>query len=260
MAKNIVLASGILDLSPIDRGEYFRGVARHLRRVFPGIHVLSPTTPPLGTVAHRADLLAGQIANARAAGTLDPSQPVHILAHSMGGLDARFLVAKNLRGLKASIASLTTIATPHNGSPVASLLDRGNSLEIVPPLFGLHGRILDDLRANLNAVHDLSEPVARAFNEACPDDPAVRYFEVAGIGRKGAFHTSAFFLPTFVYVIARAGRNDGVVPFESATRGREPIAQWPGDHADLIGQNLDGGGPVFDHLEAYADLVHRLAS
>jgi triacylglycerol lipase len=258
VARNIVLASGILDFSSI-RGEYFRGVAGHLRNEFPGLHVFSPPSPPLGSLEHRAERLAEQVAAAFAAGTLDPARPVHILAHSMGGLDARFLVAKNLRDLRARIASLTTIATPHLGSPVASVLDRGNALEVLPPLFGLHGRILDDLKDNLNAVHDLSEPAARAFNKDCPDDPGVRYFEVAGIGRKGAFHTSAFFLPTFLFVIAKAGRNDGVVPFESATRGREPVAQWPGDHADLIGLNLDGGGPVFDHLAAYADLVRRLS-
>lgn len=260
MAKNVILVPGILGFERIKHLEYFNGVAAHLRSKLPGLHVLAADTVPLGTVEHRSERLAEQIVGATAAGTLDGSQPFHILAHSMGGLDARRLVAKNLRGLRPQIATITSIGTPHLGSPVASILNRGNPLEVLPPLLGLQGEILDDLRAHANAVHDLSEEAANAFNAECPDQPGIRYFEVAGVGRNGVFHTSAFFALTFLFVSARGGRNDGVVPFASATRGRAPIAQWRGDHADLIGHNLDrpGGAPVFRHLQAYERLVRRL--
>lgn len=261
MARNIVLVPGILGFERIKNLEYFNGVAAHLRKKFPGIHVLSTDTVPLGTVEHRSERFAKQIVEAAAAGAFDNSQPLHILAHSMGGLDARFLAAKNLRGLRPRIATITSIGTPHLGAPVASILDQGNPLEILPPLLGLQGEVLDDLRAHANAVHDLSEDVAKAFNAECPDQPGIQYFEVAGIGRKGLFHTSAFFALTFLFVSARKGRNDGIVPFSSAAgRGRPPIAQWRGDHADLIGHNLDrpGSAPVFRHLPAYESLVRRL--
>ncbi|HKV09939.1 MAG TPA: hypothetical protein VJ725_17500 [Thermoanaerobaculia bacterium] len=262
MARNIVLVPGVLGFERIKNLEYFNGVAAHLRNRFPGIRVFPANTVPLGTVALRAETLADQIVAAMSRGALDGSRPLHILAHSMGGLDARFLAAKNLRGLKPRIATITSIGTPHLGSPVASLLNQGNPLDILPPLLGLHGQVLDDLRANANAVHDLSEEAAHIFNAQCPDQPGIGYFEVVGIGREGFLQTSAFFLPTFLFVNARRGRNDGIVPFSSATRGRVPIAQWQGDHADLIGHNLDRplGLPVVQLLQAYDSLVRRLPS
>src|SRR6202163_260619 len=53
-----------------------------------------------------------------------PEGAIHIIAHSMGGLDSRTLIARNLHGLSVPgrIASLTTLSTPHRGSPVADLL------------------------------------------------------------------------------------------------------------------------------------------
>lgn len=44
---------------------------------------------------------------------------VHILAHSMGGLDARWVIVQD--GMADKIASLTTIATPHRGTTLGDL-------------------------------------------------------------------------------------------------------------------------------------------
>jgi triacylglycerol lipase len=257
---NIVLVPGVLGFNRFNRMEYFNGVPEHLRKTL-GVNVLSTTTAPLGTIEHRAALLAQQILDAK----FDASQPVHILAHSMGGLDARFLVARNVRGVAPRIASITAIGTPHFGSPVATLLDKVNPFTDFPHL-GAHSAFIAELRENTDAVHDLSGAVARRFNEECPDDPRVRYFEVVGVGREGhILPVSALFLPTFAVVSHGAtGKNDGVVPVSSATRNgtRKPIAEWPGDHADLIGHNLDdpdlSGPPVFPYLKGYEELVRRL--
>ena len=45
------------------------------------------------------------------------AERVNLLAHSKGGLDARYLIST--LGMEAQIASLTTISTPHHGSSVA---------------------------------------------------------------------------------------------------------------------------------------------
>jgi triacylglycerol lipase len=42
---------------------------------------------------------------------------VHIIGHSMGGLDARQMIVHE--GMADKVATLTTIGTPHWGSPVA---------------------------------------------------------------------------------------------------------------------------------------------
>jgi triacylglycerol lipase len=266
---NIVLAPGVLGFNQFGRLEYFNGVAPHLRTVFPDVQVLAATTDLLGTVADRAQLLARQIVAALSPTApederLDPSQPIHILAHSMGGLDARLLIFKDLEGLRPRIATLTGIGTPHLGSPVATFLNQGNLFTILPRLPLIGGALVDELqglRARTNAVDDLSEEVASRFDHDHPDDSGVRYFEVVGIGRPGRRPTSMFFKVCF-QALGGQGQSDGVVPLRSATRNftRTPIAEWPGDHADLIGHDLDNpsGPPAFPHLAKYETLVREL--
>jgi triacylglycerol lipase len=258
---NVVLAPGILGFDRFGPVQYFNGVAEDLRRRFPGAHVLPASTRPLGSVEARAHFLAAQIRTALAAGVLHDALPIHLLAHSLGGLDARFVIAR-MPELGRRIASLVCIGTPHLGSPVATLLEHADPLALLGRL-PMARRVVEHLRAHAGALRDLSEPVARAFDAACPDDPRVRYCEVAGTGRSPGPPTAAFFAPTFALLSARAGANDGMVPLASATRGRVPLAQWPGDHAELIGHDLDrpvAAGPRgFSHLDAYAALVRAVA-
>jgi hypothetical protein len=175
----------------------------------------------------------------------------------MGGLDARWLIAHKPLGFNARIATLTALGTPHLGSPVASLLNVADPLTIAALVPGLNNEILQDLSSKANAVNDLSEAGAARIDKACPNDPTIRYFEVIGAGRPG---TSVFFGPLSLYVSTQvAGPNDGVVPLSSATaKGtRHVIAQWPGDHADLIGHNLDDAStdPPFPYLAKYKELI-----
>jgi hypothetical protein len=72
----------------------------------------------LGSVQLRAQELAARI------NQKFPAGEIQIIAHSMGGLDARCMLAQNMLGLAAAgrVISFTTISTPHDGSPVANLL------------------------------------------------------------------------------------------------------------------------------------------
>jgi triacylglycerol lipase len=248
---NIVLVPGLFGFDRLGPVEYFNGVASHLEQTFPGLHVKAATTNPLGTVADRAEILGQQI------GLLFGPEEVHLVAHSMGGLDARFLVSHNL-SVGAQVRTIVTIATPHSGSPVATLLNRDNPLNA---LAGLGNTFIDELRNNLNAINDLSEQGAALLNKECPDVPHIRYLEIAGTGRDGAIPTSLLLAPTYLFVHAKAGTNDGVVPLSSAQRDRPLFASWAGDHIDLVGHDLDGPTPLsvpkFDYLAAYADVIRR---
>ena len=44
--------------------------------------------------------------------------PLHVIAHSMGGLDARYAI-RNVPQVADRVKTLVTIGTPHRGSPVA---------------------------------------------------------------------------------------------------------------------------------------------
>lgn len=113
---NLVLATGFFFPQQVLGVEYFRGLKAHLQA---GGHTAQfPPVPPIGTCESRARVLADAIQQAY------PTGAVHIIAHSMGGLDSRMLIARNLHGLSdpGRIASLTTLSTPHRGTPLADLL------------------------------------------------------------------------------------------------------------------------------------------
>ncbi len=48
------------------------------------------------------------------------AEKVNIIAHSKGGLDAKYMIQQY--GMADRVASLTTLCTPHRGSPVASFV------------------------------------------------------------------------------------------------------------------------------------------
>ena len=88
---NIVLVHGILGFSRAAGVDYFRGVADHFRQQ--GHRVVAPTLDPTHGIAYRGAQLRDQIAAALNSGALDPAQFTHIMAHSMGGLDSRWMLS-----------------------------------------------------------------------------------------------------------------------------------------------------------------------
>ena len=50
------------------------------------------------------------------------AEKVNIIAHSKGGLDAKYMIQK--MDMAKQVASLTTLCTPHKGSPIASFVMR----------------------------------------------------------------------------------------------------------------------------------------
>ena len=259
--KNVALVPGVLGFERIGPVHYFNGVAEDLNATFNGrVRAVAFKTHPLGTVEDRAAYVAEQIT------ATFRDEEVHIFAHSMGGLDARFLVARKISPAASQVKSITAIGTPHNGSPVATLLNRLNLLDGLSPLAALFPRvdsILDELKTKLNALHDLSTEAAVSFNAQCPDQPGVNYHEVVGLSRAASPHTSLPFRLPFGFLQSHGLDSDGVVPVSSATRpGRDPLESWPGDHADLVGHDLDHGATgkpaFFDYLSGYRRLVEKV--
>src|SRR3954466_12517918 len=85
----------------------------------------------------------------------------HIIAHSMGGLDARAMIAR--LGMADKVASLTTIGTPHHGTSFADFkLNRGGEklIETVANAIDFRG------------FGDLTRPACKAFNDEVRDAEA----------------------------------------------------------------------------------------
>ena len=257
---NIVLAHGFLGFKQLLGVEYFNGVSAHLEQQ--GHQVLVTQVDPLGNINERGSQLGQQI-SARFGQPVEPAQKVHIIAHSMGGLDARFCLSpRNPGNIASLVASLTTIGTPHRGSPVADLLHAPARLAHLPELIVRPvKKMVDELTRHFTGLHDLTTENTARFDDDYPDHAGVRYFAVGGQGRLKGRATCELLWLTHALVQFVEGANDGLVSVESAKHG-ETIT-WDADHADDIGHDLDNlptTTPIhFQHLPAYTRLVERLA-
>lgn len=153
-----------------------------------GVEVLITRVPATSSPLDRAKVLEDQIAE-RYMG-----QSVHLIGHSMGGLDCR-LVCHRLHQNefpRFKVLSVTTIATPHRGSSFADhfIETVGKSrmpsvlsmLNMLPNGGGdgkafefLTGLPSDSWRFTAPNRHSKVENV-RKFNENTPDVPGVHYF------------------------------------------------------------------------------------
>lgn len=275
---NIVLAHGILGFKTFLGIRYFNGVKERLETRFQA-EVLVTEVDPVANVEYRGGQLRMKILEALdvtgATPTLDPNQKVHIVAHSMGGLDSRFILSPQTPdNIAERVASLTTIGTPHQGSPVAdlcyALVDGKAALPFIGSLEEQVKEAFEKLirRPLFDGLRDLTTAKAHDFNRDVTDadHQAVRYFCVAGIGRKNPFRkTCGFLLATYGYIKLKTGEdNDGMVPLSSAQRpGWEVLSEpWPADHFEEVGHNIDrgpDGKPTpFDYLGKYEEIVERL--
>ncbi len=252
-------------------GAYFHGVRATLARE--GVEVFDPALPPFGAVEQRARLLARAIdAVLRRTG----AAKVHLVAHSQGGLDARYVV--DVLGFGDRVASIVTISTPHRGTPLADIVDRAPRW-LIRPAFSVLGRQLTaGAGADLGepdidgSLRSLSTKGAAALGARLRDDPRVAAYSIAGIaGRdeEGACQGGAWPAPREedfagsvwpLWLILKLsadgpGTNDGMVPTASMRWGTF-LGCIPADHIDEIGLTRSS---LFDPVELYRRIVGALA-
>ncbi|WP_195763554.1 esterase/lipase family protein [Duganella guangzhouensis] len=228
--------------------DYFNGVKVHLEKS--GIGVMAPTTPPLQAIEDRGKLLAQSLDSL-------PAGRVDIIAHSMGGLDARFVLHR-YPDIAQRITSLTTIGTPHRGSAVADMVRSGtNALYDLAPAF---------LTRQIGALTDLTTARAQAFNEKTPDAGGVHYMNIAGVA---PMNSQQLLLQLAAEIGKLSGANDGVVLRSSALYDKhEHLDDWPVDHFGEIGWASWRGGLSVQasdfypdqHLERYNTLLAKIWS
>ena len=188
---------------------------------------------------------------------------VNIIAHSKGGLDARYAISR--LGMDKFVASLTTINTPHRGCLWAeSLLLRLPSalVRFVAARYdSLFSHLGDSHPDFLAAVNELTASAATVRNDSTPDAPGVLYQSV--MSKMNSWRSAHFPLnAAFLLVKPVEGDNDGLVATSSAYWGRQlPLVTNPrgfgvshGDMIDLFRENING----FDVREFYVSLVASL--
>ncbi|MCF7821262.1 MAG: alpha/beta fold hydrolase [Mariprofundaceae bacterium] len=226
----IVLLHGLFGFSRIIYWDYFNGVQDFYEQR--GFRVITPRVPPASCIEIQAKSLAGQLEG--------ESGPLHLIGHSMGGLYARHFIT-HLDGHE-KVHSLTTLATPHRGSPAADYICRSISFYRL-----------------FNGVHELTTGHMKTFNENTPDSAVVCY-------RSYSCCRPVNELPWSVRDLGRIiqqseGANDAQVSVVSAMWG-EHVRTLHADHFEVIGQNF-WLNPFrqrrrFNHFDLYREIADRI--
>lgn len=187
-------------------------------------------------------------------------EKVNIIAHSKGGLDSRYAIAK--LGIEDYVATLTTVGTPHHGSQVTDLANKlpDNFYRKVADFADRRFKKLGDESPDFyTACHQFNSDYAEKFNEEIKDSEKVYYQSYASV-MKNSF---SFDILGFTWLLlSRYGRNDGLVTEESAKWGnfrgvyesKRIRGISHGDTIDLKREDYKG----YDPREAYVEIVSEL--
>jgi triacylglycerol lipase len=238
----LVLVHGMFGFEAVRVGgqqhQYFRGIRARLEELGNQVHVVR--LPVAAGIRTRAAELARQVQSLGVG-------RVNLVAHSMGGIDARYAISK--LGLQGTVASLTTIGTPHWGTPVA----HGSAL-----LFDQRlplGRLLAGLGADLDGLRELTPARMFEFNRDVPDVHDVLYASYVGIADARKLRISAPLWPSLLLLSGGVGPNDGLVPAVSQRWG-VVIAEIEADHWAQIGWS-NGFDAVAFYERVALDLAKR---
>ena len=234
----VVLAHGLFGFDEVRVGkkkvEYFRGIPGRMRKM--GTKAYVTRVGATASIEARAQELAALIRE------LDEPK-VNVIAHSMGGLDARYALAK--LGLAERVASLTTIGTPHRGTPLGDL-----GAKAIAGRFGVKA-VAGSVGIRLEGIDDAATERMRSFNEGVLDTRGVAYASyVSAVPGVTALHP--MLVPGWLYVSGAAGANDGVVPAASQRWG-DVLAEIEADHWAVVGWSKG-----FDAGALYASLLREL--
>ncbi|HJZ89600.1 MAG TPA: alpha/beta fold hydrolase [Gemmataceae bacterium] len=238
----IVLVHGLLGFDRVKVGpytmlRYFPGIEEAL--VNAGHRVAVPNLSKTRGVTHRAEQLRRFVLDTF------PDDRVHMIAHSMGGLDARYMISQ--LDMHERVLSLTTLGTPHRGTAFADWGIRRLSHSLRP--------FLHFWGVPTDAFDDLTTEACARFNEQVPDAPGVRYYSVAGTCPRDLL--TPLWRPVAGLVTGEEGPNDGIVSVRSASYG-EGCEVWDGDHMHLVNRPNPRATEWGHRPSDYLRLVSRL--
>lgn len=199
-----------------------------------GIHAFAPNIVPYATIETRAEQWAEKIEQLQ---DQYGYEKFNVIGHSMGGLDMRYAISK--LDISDSVASLTTIATPHRGTSLAELVltAPGVLRDKLGEVFDWFGEsIFPQAKSNaVEAVVQLTRDyVAKEFNPNVPDHEDVAYFSFsAAVGRGTNHPLNTIYRYQNAHIYKQEGLNDSFVSVESSKWG-EHIQTAPLSHLEQL--------------------------
>ena len=217
------LGHGDIQIGPI-KWSYFPGIDRAITQL--GHPLIVTNVHPTSSIENRASQLKEMIVKRMAAIGRSEGKAI-LMAHSMGGLDARYAVSK--LGMDRYVAAVVTISAPHRGTCFADWVIENLGRR----LGGI--QLVNFLKLDWQAVMDLTTERCAAFNQTVPDATGVRYFSVSAC--RPWTMIPPFALHSHHVVQAAEGDNDGLVSVKSSTWG-EHLGVWKADHWHTINRRF----------------------
>ncbi|MBH1971087.1 triacylglycerol lipase [Moraxellaceae bacterium AER2_44_116] len=118
----IVLAQGLAGSHNTNSNQYFYGIAKDLAAN--GARVYETEVVGMNSSEQRGEQLLAQVQQVLA---ISGAQKVNLIAHSQGGLDSRYVASI----IPTKIASITSVGSPHKGTPIADLISKASTLPII---------------------------------------------------------------------------------------------------------------------------------
>lgn len=216
-----------------DALHYFRGIASHLRAN--GFDVSQSSVSFAADVERRAADLRDEVNKVL---NIKGSEKVHIIAHSMGGLDARHMIVNH--DMAEKVSSLTTIGTPHLGTSFANwgLANQGDEfIRVISNVIDIGGFL------------DLTIEACETFNAQAREQEAtnaVVYQTYAGSQAQKLVFTPL--QQSWEIINSAEGDNDGLVSTKSQSwesklarpdgtekEIKQKVFPVPADHLNEIG-------------------------
>ena len=222
--------------SRIDRALAARGHPLIITRVHPTAGIESRARQLKETIVRQLEAIGR------------PRSEFVIVGHSMGGLDARYLIKR--LGMEDRVLALLSVTTPHRGTPAADF-----SVKHLGRLGAI--RLLTALGLDVQAANDLTTRSCARFNEEVLDSPRVRYFSTSAAR---PWHlVPPFALPSYKVIFDAEGDNDGLVSVKSSTWGTH-LGTWPADHWHTLNRRFvltrkDTTGDITPYYLAALDRV-----
>ncbi|MCW9708863.1 esterase/lipase family protein [Fodinibius salsisoli] len=150
-------------------------------------------------------------------------EKVNIIAHSMGGLDIRYALAK--LDIAPKVASLTTVCTPHHGTSLAELtLKTPEAIrdKLADFLDWMGDRIYPHTKSDsvASAAQLTRRYITEEFNPVIADVPDIPYYSYSSAVGKGTSHpikVMGRYQNNHIY--EQEGINDGMVSVQSSKWG-----------------------------------------
>lgn len=250
---------------------YWGGMDDYLRSQ--GATVYAPGKSAANSNELRAGQLKSLILNYAAA--TNYSGKFHILGHSQGGLDSRYMVSNLTMASRTS--TLTTLNTPHYGSPIADIVKSVLPSWIQPFVAGIVETLVKIVYGGTNqqnalaALSSLTKEGLSSFNAATPNRAGVKYYSYGSYitipdliqhPLMGLLHPACAAGGLFQ---GQGATNDGLVPLSSQKWGT-----WKGgpsygifttgiDHLQ-VSNTLRSGSLWYDVEDFYLKMASNMKS